>query len=102
MGNSSQTSSPSTKAGNLRERRLYSISRPDSNLCSGQQKSNPVYQQSVPSMNDNSIKTRGNMRVKSITTSDENGELRTTYYTKSGKRKTNQDFVINRLKKLYG
>ena len=84
-GNSSKTSSG--KAPKLRRRRLFSTPSSNSHSRSnfGQQKQtpNPAYKKSGVSLNDNRPKGRS-IRVKSIAKSDDNGEIKTTYYNEDG------------------
>jgi len=81
---SSKTSSG--KAPNLRRRRLFSRPGSDSHSRSnfGQQIPNPGYKKSAPLLNDNRPKSGRGLRIRSVAKTDENGEVKTIYYTKDG------------------
>ena len=67
---------------NLR-RRLLSIQGSNSNSRSNSRQQIPNYGY-MPSINDNIPKIGRGLRVRSIATTDENGEMKTIYYNKDG------------------
>jgi len=81
---SSKTSSG--KAPKLRRRGLLSIPSSNSHERSnfGQQIPNPGYKKSAPLLNDNRPKSGRGLRIRSVAKTDENGEVKTIYYTKDG------------------
>ena len=81
---SSKTSSG--KAPKLRRRGLLSIPSSNSHSRSnfGQQIPNPGYKKSAPLLNDNRPKSGRGLRIRSMAKTDENGEVKTIYYTKDG------------------
>lgn len=78
-GNSSKLSSGKTPS--LHRRRLLSI--PGLGSRSNFNQGNPGYR-STPSVNDNILKPGKGVRIRSINTTDENNERKTTYYNKDG------------------
>ena len=81
---SNSTKTSSGKAPKLRKRRLFSVKNPKSPFNFGQQTPNPTYRKSAPSLNDNRPKSGRGIRVRSIAKTDENGEIKTTYYNRDG------------------
>ena len=78
-----ESKSSSSKSRNLRSRRrLLSTSGSDSRSNRGQPKSNFDYTKLSPSLNGGTPKSGKGLRVQSIATTDENGEIRTIYYDK--------------------
>jgi hypothetical protein len=77
---SKSSKSSSGKAQNLRVRRLIAL--PGSN--SGKDIKNPSYKKSTPSLNNNIPKSGKGLRVRSIATTNEEGETKTIHYNKAG------------------
>ncbi len=78
-----ETNTTKNSSSKAPRRRLLSVSRSRSNqrFNSGQ---NPGYQKPVPSLNDNQPKPGKGLRVRSIVTKDENGEMKTISYNQNG------------------